>query len=147
MLKLELVQNSMVAFSLLNICAIVMLKANSSILLKYLHVLADFKVRLLLEQDVFLFLVRKSIFLFNKTIYFQLEAFPECCQTQTRTTPDWVAKTSIFTECNLDSRSCPEGLHCSLWSRLQADAIDWKLFYESPTQLKLFWEATPVACG
>lgn len=88
MLKLELVQNSMVAFSLLNICAIVMLKVNSSILLKYLHVLADFKVRLLLEQDVFLFLVRKSIFLFNKTIYFRLEAFPECCQTQTRTTPD-----------------------------------------------------------
>lgn len=86
MLKLELVQNSMVAFSLLNICAIVMLKANSSILL--IHILADFRVRLLLEQDVFLFLVRKSIFLFNKTIYFQLEAFPECCQTQTRTTPD-----------------------------------------------------------
>lgn len=32
-------------------------------------------MRLLLEQDVFLFLVGKRIFLFNKKFYFQLEAF------------------------------------------------------------------------
>ena len=136
--------NSMVTFSRLNICAIVMLKANSSILLKYLQVLADFRVRLLLEQDVFLFLVRKRIFLFDKKFCFQLVAFPECCQTRTRTNPDWVAKTSIFTECNLDSRSCPGGLHCSLWSRLQADR---KTGLETFLWITNTTKATPVACG